>query len=77
MLTCKGELADKNRRSIDPCIFQEDEVAPELSAISLQLWEIQVDANVSSAYTASTIQSSINDQDADFGKCIKLQGRNI
>ena len=57
MLTCKGELADKNRRSSNPCIFQEDEAAPELSAISLQQWEIQVDANVSSAYTAPMIQS--------------------
>ena len=66
MLTCNGELAYKKRRSSDPCIFQEDEVAPELSAISLKQWESQVDANVSSAYTAPTIQSSINDQDADF-----------
>ena len=66
MLTCKGELADKNQRSRDPCIFQEDGVTPELSVISLQQWEIQVDANVSSVYTAPTIQSSINDQDADF-----------
>ena len=55
MLTCKGELADKNRRLIDPCIFQEDEVAPDLSAVSLQQWENQVDANVSSAYAAPTI----------------------
>ena len=36
MLTCNGELADKNRRLSNPCIFQEDEVAPQLSAISLQ-----------------------------------------
>ena len=57
MITCNGELADKNRRSSDLCIFHEDEVAPELSAISLQQWESQVDANVSSAYTAPTIQS--------------------
>ena len=57
MLTCKGELEDKNRILSNPCIFQEDEVAPELSAISLQQWEIQVDANVSSAYTAPIIQS--------------------
>ena len=57
MLTCNGELADKNRRSSNPCIFQEDEVAPKLSEISLQQWESQVDANVSSAYTAPTIQS--------------------
>ena len=56
MLTCKGELADINRRSSDPCIFQEDEVAPELSEISLQQWESQVDANVYIAYTAPTIQ---------------------
>ena len=57
MLTCNGELADENRRYIDPCILQEDEVAPELSEISLQQWESQVDANLSSAYTAPTIQS--------------------
>ena len=56
MLTCKGELADKNQISSNPCIFQEDEVAPELSAISLQQWESQVDANVSSAYIAPMIQ---------------------
>ena len=56
----------KHQRSSDPCIFQEDEVAPELSEISLQQWESQVDANMSSEYTAPRIQSSINDQDADF-----------
>ena len=64
----------KHQRSSDPCIFQEDEVAPELSAISLQQWESQVDANVSSAYTEPTIQSSINDQDADFAKALKSRG---
>ena len=74
MLVCKGELADKNRRSINPCIFQEDEVAPELSAVSLQQWESQVDANVSSAYTAPTVQSSINDQDPDFANALNCRG---
>ena len=74
MLTCNGKLADKNRRLSDPYIFQEDEVAPELSAISLQKWESQVDANVSSAYTAPTIQSSINDQDADLANALNFRG---
>ena len=46
MLTYNVELLDKNRRSSNPCIFQEDEVAPELSKISLQQWESQLDANV-------------------------------
>ena len=57
MLACNGELADKNRRSSNPCIFQEDEVAPQLSEISLQQWESQVNAYVSSEYTAPNIQS--------------------
>ena len=74
MLTCKGELADKNQRSSNPCIFQEDEVAPELSAVSLQQWESQVDANVSSSYASPTIQSSINDQDADFANALNCRG---
>ena len=74
MLTCKGELEDKNRRSRYPCIFQEDEVAPELSAISLQQWESQVYANVSSAYAAPTIQSSINDQNSDFTNALNCRG---
>ena len=74
MLTCNDELVDKKQRSRDPCIFQEDEVASELSAISLQQWESQVDANVSSAYTAPTIQSSINDQDADFANVLNCRG---
>ena len=74
MLTCNGELADKNQRSSNHFIFQEDEVAPELSAISLQQWESQVDANVSSAYTAPTIQSSINDKDTDFTNALNCRG---
>ena len=74
MLTYNGELADKNRRSSDPCIFREDEVAPELYAISLRQRESQVDANVSSAYTAPTIQSSINDQDSDFANALNCRG---
>ena len=74
MLTCSGELAYRNRRSSDPCIFQEDEVAPKLSAISLQQWESRVDSNVSSAYTAPMIQSSINDQDADFVNALNCRG---
>ena len=74
MLTCNVELADKNRRSSNPCIFQEDEVAPELSEISLQQWEIQVDANVSSAYTAHMIQSPINYQDSDFSNALNCRG---
>ena len=72
MITCNDEIADKNRISSYPCIFQEDDVAPQLSAISLQQWESQVDDNVSSAYIAPTIQSSINDQDSDFANaCCK------
>ena len=74
MLTCKGEAADKNQRSSDPCIFQEDEVAPDLYAISLQQWESQVDANVSSAYAALTIQSPINDQNSDFANALNCRG---
>ena len=74
MLNCKGELAEKNRRSSDPCIFQEDEVAPKLSAVSLQQWESQVNANSSSAYAAPTIQSSINDQNADFTNALNCRG---
>ena len=74
MLTCNGELADKNLRSSNPCIFQEDEVAPELSAVSLQQWESQVDANVSSVHAAPTIQSSINDQNADFANALNCRG---
>ena len=74
MLTCNGEIADKNRRSNDPCILQEYEVAPELFAISLQQWESQVDANVASAYTAPTIQSSINDQYADLANALNCRG---
>ena len=74
MLTCNGELADNNQRYSNPFILQEDEVAPELSAISLQQWESQVDTNVSSAYTAPTIQSSINDQDADFDNALNCRG---
>ena len=70
MLSCKGELADKNRRYSNPCLFQEDEVAPDLSAVSLQQWESQVDANVSSAYAAPTVQSPINDQNADFANTL-------
>ena len=74
MLTCNGELADKNRRLSNLCIFQEDEVAPELSVISLQQWEIQVDANVSSAYTAPTIKLSMNDNNADFANALNCRG---
>ena len=74
MLTCNCELADKNRRTSDPCIFQEHKVAPELSEISLQQWEIQVDDNEYSVYTAPTIQSSINDQDADFANALNFRG---
>ena len=35
-----------------------------------------MDANVSSAYTAPTIQSSINDQDADFYNALNCRGEN-
>ena len=56
MLTCNGELADKKRRLSDPCISQEYEAAPKLSAISLQQWESQDYTNVSSAYAVPTIQ---------------------
>ena len=74
MITCKGELADKNQRSSDPCIFQEDEVATELSTISLQQWESLVGANVYSAYYAPTIQSSINYHNADFDNALNCRG---
>ena len=33
-----------------------------------------MDANVPSAYTAPTIQSSINDQDADFANALNCRG---
>ena len=74
MLTCNGELADKNQRSSNPWILQEDAVAPELPEISLQQWKNQVGVNVSSAYTAPTIQSSINDQYADFANALNCRG---
>ena len=40
----------------------------------MQQWESQVDANVSSAYTAPTIQSSINDQYSDFANALNCRG---
>ena len=58
----------------NPCIFQEDEVAPELSGVSLQQLESQVDANVPSSYVAPTVQSSINDQNADFADALNCRG---
>ena len=73
MLTWKGELADKNRRSSNSSIFQEDEVAPQISAVSLQQLENQVGYNVSSAYAAHTIQSSINDQNAEFANALNCR----
>ena len=35
-----------------------------------------MDDNVSSAYAAPTIQSSINDQDADFANALNCRGEN-
>ena len=73
MLDFNGEMADKSRRKDEICIFEQDEI-PELSSVSVEEWESNIDANISSAYVAPAIPSAINDPNLEFADALNIRG---
>ena len=73
MLDFRGEMSDKRRRRNDPCIFEEED-DPTIAAVSAEKWESHIDANISSAYVAPTIETPINDHICDLADALNVRG---
>ena len=72
MLDFNSEMADKSRRKDEICIFEQDEI-PELSSVSLEQQENNIDTNISSAYVAPTISLAINDLNLQFTDALNVR----
>ena len=72
MFDFNGEMADKGRRKDEICIFEQDEI-PELSSVSIEEWESNIDANILSAHVAPAIPSAINDPILEFADTLNVR----
>ena len=73
MLDLNGEMADKSRRKNDLYVFEGDE-NPMLASVSIDTWESRIDANISSAYVAPSVQPQINNPDVEFANAHNVRG---
>ena len=73
MMDFNGEMTDKSRRKDDLCVFEEDE-NPMLASVSIDTWESHIDANISSAYVAPSVQPQIHNPDVEFANALNVRG---
>ena len=74
MLNFRGDISEKSRWLKDPQIFEnkDDGVIHEISKVTAEEWDWQVDANISSAFACC---SEYNDADDGFAAAVNARAK--
>ena len=75
MLDFEGEIVDETGRDKQPLLFPErKEDMYELSHVTADKWNNNIDINLSSVFVANNHDDAINNLDRDFANVLNLKG---